>query len=225
MAANTAFAVASGPLAESFIQQSPPSGTPWQAVRGPVPVWVRYNVDPGVHDFVRTDDVVCDAPSTFPDSGDVVAGSPNTRRVLLEPELLNNVWWNNCYKPNPCGNGFPDPVQAGQCVTGDAAHTACVDVLRALASDGTYHRPECASCMCTGCRGLFAACLGDLACRNLAACAARTGCSLEGCNEPCAAEIAGAAPGTTSGNLASALGSCRRAAGCSTCGLPAPDGG
>jgi hypothetical protein len=210
----------SGPTSEAGVVQIPESGVPWLELNVPPlgQFLLRWNVDPGWHDFARTDNVICSqTPATG--SGEVVPGAPNARRVLLEPGMTNNVWWDNCYIPHACGAGFPDPAQSGQCLTGTAAVAACADDLKTLT--GNTRSPECVSCLCTSCLPLYAACLSDIACRNMAACAVRTGCSLDGCSGPCPTEIAALG---ASGPLATALGSCRLAADCKTCDPPAEGG-
>src|SRR6185503_1827473 len=115
------------------------------------------------------------------------------------------------------GTGFPDPVKSGECLTGAAAQTACTDAALAMTAGTPFRNPARAECFCTRCMELFAACIADATCRDLAACSARNNCHLNSCAEPCAAEIARVA----NPNTIIALGDCRVAAD-QACGFASP---
>jgi len=133
--------------------------------------------------------------------------------------MITNVWWGNCRVPNPCGTGFSNPARNGECLTGAAAQMACTVAAAAIIAGTPFNNPARAECFCTRCMDLFAACIADATCRDLAACATRNNCHLETCAQPCAAEIARlASPYLTT---ITALGDCRIAAD-EACGFASP---
>jgi hypothetical protein len=200
---NRAFVFAGGPPSSNELQQSPESGAPWLPVVGS---WIRYNTDPGWLTITRTDDVVC---SGNPGSGELVPNADRSIRVLAEPGMIINAIGNGCYAPGPCGNGFPDPAHAGQCLTGAEADTACNVAENALPSSGETGYGPCAACSCRNCMSPVSTCLGDASCTTFLRCVVRTHCNLSTCLVACASEFA--ALGSGMGATAGAVGDCLQA--------------
>jgi hypothetical protein len=186
------------------LRQGPQSGAPWVEVVG---LMMRVNVDPGWTDFTLGG-VVCTGV-VAPGSGDAVADQPSTRRVLLEPGMINNVTFTDCFTPGPCGPGkFEDAT--GACLTGAAAQQACRAAVASLPAGPGVDQASCAACECQNGLEAWSQCTHQPECLKFAACVTQTGCYPSiSCPSPCALSFSSAVgAGAAVGPLAAAMDAC-----------------